>query len=48
LGFDVHYDEQNLSLDMNGGSGDYLATILEEVAHVDQFIKMWSGRDGDS
>src|SRR5437763_5024349 len=37
--YDIHYDPSQVSL--NGGSSDSLQTIIEEVAHTEQFLRLW-------
>jgi hypothetical protein len=38
--YDIHYDRDYL--DLSGGSSENLKTILEEVSHTIQFIKVWA------
>jgi hypothetical protein len=39
--YDIHYDAKLISLD--GGSTYSLASIIEEVAHTEQFLQVWGG-----
>lgn len=44
LGIDVHYDSNFITI--KGGSGHSLTTIIEELSHVEQFLKIWAGMPG--
>ena len=40
LGLNIHYDPKRVSL--NGGDSESLQTIVEEIAHTEQFLPVWA------